>query len=86
MPETAVLRLARPPGFEHLSEAELANLILERVRVAEEGLTAERRRNGSTIVGRKGVLAQRWSDRPGTANRAALSDPARRGSQQVEPD
>ncbi len=74
MPETAVLRLARPPGFEHLSEAELSNLILERVRFAEESLTAERRRSGSSIVGRRGVLAQRWSDRPGSREpRRALS-------------
>jgi hypothetical protein len=65
MPESVELRLARPRGFEHLSNEELAKSILERVRDTEESTAAERRRAGTRVLGRKGVLAQRWSDRPG---------------------
>ncbi len=75
MPESVVLHLARPRGFEYLSDDELSNLILERVRVGEESCATERRRNGTTIVGRKAVLAQRWSDRPRTREPRRVLDP-----------
>jgi putative transposase len=65
MPESVVLRLSRPRG-QQLSDQDLAKLIRERVRVVEESAAAERRRAGTTVVGRKGVLEQRWSDRPGS--------------------
>ena len=51
------------------------NLILERVRDAEERSAAERRRLGTTVLGRKGVLAQRWSDRPGNREPRRTLDP-----------
>jgi putative transposase len=66
MPESVVLRLTRPRGFENLSNDDLAKLIRERVRLVEESTAAERRRAGTTVVGRKGVRAQRWRDRPGS--------------------
>jgi hypothetical protein len=66
MPEVVTLSFARPRGFEHLSSSEFAALVLERVRHTEEAMGAERRRVGATVLGRKAVLAQRWSDRPGT--------------------
>ena len=66
MPEVVSLSFARPEGFGHLSATEYTAMILERVRVAEEAATAERRRTGTAVLGRKNVLAQRWSDRPGS--------------------
>ena len=69
------LRFTKPRGLEHLSDGELAKLILERVRVEEESAAAERRRLGTTVLGRKGVLAQRWSDRPGSREPRRALDP-----------
>ena len=65
MPEVVSLSFARPEGFGHLSATEFATMMLERIRAAEEAASAERRRAGTAVVGRKNVLAQRWSDRPG---------------------
>ena len=64
MPEVVLLSFARPEGFGHLSGTEFAAMVLDRVRVAEETAAAERRQTGEPVLGRKNVLAQRWSDRP----------------------
>jgi putative transposase len=74
MPESVVLRVSRPRGLENLKE-DLAKLIRERVRVVEESTAAERRRAGTKVVGRKGVLEQRWSDRPGSREPRRTLDP-----------
>ena len=66
MPEAISLSFVRPEGFGHLSATEYAAMVLERVRVAEEAAAAERHRTGATIFGHKNVLAQKWSDRPGS--------------------
>ncbi len=66
MPEVVSLAFARPEGFGHLSSTEFAAAILERVRAVEETAAAERHRTGTSVLGRKGVLLQRWSDRPGS--------------------
>jgi len=66
MPEVVSLSFARPEGFGHLSATEFAAMMLERIRAAEEVAATERRRTGTIILGRKNVLAQRWSDRPRT--------------------
>ena len=64
MPETVSLSFGRPRGFEDLTERDFAALVLDRIQVAEELNAAERRRNGTRVLGRRTVLAQRWSDRP----------------------
>ena len=66
MPETASLSFGRPHGFEELSPKELASLVLERIAAVEEAAAAERRRTGVHVLGRKAVLGQKWSDRPGS--------------------
>jgi hypothetical protein len=66
MPEVVSLSFARPEGFGHLSATEYAAMMLERVRATEEVAAADRRRAGTAVLGRKNVLAQRWSDRPGS--------------------
>jgi hypothetical protein len=58
MPESVTLTLGRPRGFEHLSDDELANRILERVAQVEELMAAERKRTGRPMLGRRAVLAQ----------------------------
>jgi len=64
MPEVASLTLRRPPGHEHMDAAAFASLVTERIRHAEELFGAERRRSGAAVLGRRAVLAQRWSERP----------------------
>jgi REP element-mobilizing transposase RayT len=64
MPETVSLSFVRPQGFEHLTPAEFAALIAERVRLVEESAASERRRNGDRVLGRKAILFQSWSGRP----------------------
>ena len=64
MPETAVLTLARPHGFEHLSTAELTAMLVERVRQVEDASAVDRRRSGTTALGPTRVLSQPWRDRP----------------------
>jgi REP-associated tyrosine transposase len=75
MPETVTLSFARPPGFEHLTPEEFAGLVTARVRQVEETVAAERRRNGTSVLGRKAVLNQRWSDRPGNREPRRQLDP-----------
>jgi putative transposase len=72
MPASVTLRFARVGGFDHLSDEEFAAWVLERIRQREETAKAERKRSGGSIVGRKAILKQRWSDRPS-------NDEARRG-------
>ncbi len=66
MPEVVSLSFARPEGFEHLSTAAFTAMVMDRVRSAEQAAAAEMRRTGTSVLGRKHVLLQRWSDRPGS--------------------
>jgi len=64
MPETVSIAFSRPRGFEHLSAAEYSDLVAKHVRQVEETVLAERRRTGAGVLGRRGVLAQKTTDRP----------------------
>ena len=64
MPDSVRLVFAKPREFEHLSVQEFAAFVLEQVRQAEEVAVMERRRNGTRVLGRRGVLNQRWNERP----------------------
>ena len=75
MPTKVSLSFAQPRGFEHLSTSEFASLVLERVRQAEESAATERQRSGAKVLGRKGVLGQRWCDRPTTREPRRELDP-----------
>ena len=66
MPDTASLSFTRPPWFRELSAREFAALVVERVRAVEEAAAVERRRTGASIFGRRAVLDQRPTDRPGS--------------------
>jgi putative transposase len=64
MPTTVTLELARPPGLEELPQDKLAAVIRDLLTVAEQSAADERARTGVRVLGRKGVLGQRWFDRP----------------------
>jgi hypothetical protein len=66
MPEIVTLSFVRPRGFEHMSASDLTAVIIDKIRQVEELAAATRRRIGTSVLGPKGVLRQRWSDRPGS--------------------
>jgi hypothetical protein len=75
MPEVVTLEIAPPKGAKNLAERPFAEVVLERIRGVECQVAAERRRTGTQVVGRRAVLAQRWSDRPGTREPRRRLDP-----------
>jgi putative transposase len=64
MPETASLSFVYPPELDNRTPEEFALLVINKIRAVEEVAAAERRRNGSKVLGRKAILAQKWSDSP----------------------
>ena len=66
MPDTASLSIGRPRGFEHLTAAGFADLVRERIRQLEESVLAQRRLTGERVLGRRAILAQKCTDRPGS--------------------
>jgi putative transposase len=75
MPDAVTLSFARPRGLEHLTPAEFASRVADRIREREEQATNERRRSRVPILGRRAVLKQRWSDRPTTQEPRRGLDP-----------
>ena len=68
-PETAVLELSRPPGYDELSDDELAALINEAIEKREAKFRREVRSSGRTFLGRRGVLRQSRYGRPKSSER-----------------
>ena len=75
MPDTVTLSFARPKEFEHLTARQFASLVTEKIRELEAKVASERRRSGTPVLGRRGVLKQRWSDRPTTREPRRGLDP-----------
>ena len=75
MPEVISLELGRPKAFEDLTDGAFEALVLERIRAVECDVAAERRRTGAHVLGRKAVLAQKWSGRPATREPRRQLDP-----------
>ncbi len=75
MPDVVSLHLARPQGFNDLSDSAWAALVLDRVRAVEETAAAERRRTGAQVMGRSAVLQQKWSARPTSREPRRQIDP-----------
>ena len=74
MPDIVTLSFIRPPGFSHLGQSEFVALVADRVRQVEDTIAADRRRMGVPVLGRRSVLAQKWSNRPGDReNRRAFN-------------
>lgn len=66
-PETAVLEMSRPPGYDELSDDELAEQISEAIKEREAEKRREARRDRKTFLGRRGVLRQSRYGRPKSA-------------------
>lgn len=66
LPEVVEFTLERPPVWMELSDAELRAEIRQRLDEREMELIEQRRRDGRDVLGRKGVLAQRWDGFPRT--------------------
>ena len=63
-PETAVLELVRPPGYEELDDEELGAMIHEAIEAREAEHRKERYGKGLRFLGRRKVLEQSRDDRP----------------------
>lgn len=64
MPESIEVRCVPPPGLDHLSQDQYAQMLRELIAAAEERAAEERRRTGRRVLGRKAILAQDPFDRP----------------------
>jgi len=65
-PEQAILRASRPPGYDELSDDELAAVIAGAVEAREEEFRRQYDKEGRPFLGRRAVLRQSRYDRPGT--------------------
>jgi hypothetical protein len=65
LPETVTFELARPPGFDDMSDDELRDNVLQRVEVIEEAAQAKRNESGKKVLGMKRVRAQHFRAIPG---------------------
>ena len=65
-PETAVLELSRPSGYEDMSDEELGRLITEAICEREERARQQVRQQGKAFLGRRGVREQSRYARPAT--------------------
>jgi hypothetical protein len=64
MPEKVTLKFHRPKGYEHLTQNQFAALVMEGIAKVER--KAREARRGGRVLGVKGVLRQRPTDRPQT--------------------
>lgn len=64
MPEEVTLDIARPKDFEHLNQADWAQLLREEVAQREQRFRQERMKKGQKVLGAKKVRLQKWSSRP----------------------
>ena len=74
LPSHSRLRFTKPPGFEHISRAEFAGLLEERLAERERGVQASMATAGRSFAGVSNVKSAPWSQAPGTpARRRNLS-------------
>lgn len=64
LPESLSLACVRPPGFEHLVDAEWRKRLEDRIRAAEETASKVRATEGRRTAGRAQVLGQNPTDSP----------------------
>ncbi len=74
-PETAVLELSRPPGYEEMSNDDLECLIAEAICEREERARQHVRQEGRRFLGRRGVRKQSRYARPTTPPRRFQASP-----------
>jgi putative transposase len=66
LPTEATLLLAKPPGFDELTDGEFVALVRTRLQARLKELWAEARREGKSYLGAKVVLRQAWQSAPDT--------------------
>jgi len=64
LPEAIILKIERPPGFDHLSQIEWRMLLADRIHAIEAVTRDQRQSEGRRVMGRAAVLKQRPTDRP----------------------
>ena len=64
VPEEATLRISKLPSLAHLSDEACASTLTQAVEAEEQRLREAVRCKGRSFLGRRGVLAQLWWDRP----------------------
>ena len=64
LPEVISIRIARPCGFDHLTQTEWDELLTERVRATEAEHRSRRVELGITVLGQARILAQDPFDAP----------------------
>jgi hypothetical protein len=86
-PETATLEMTRPPGFDELSDAELADKIVATIHDKEAAGRATAAEKAIKFLGREALLRQSRHEVPtsrephfGISPRVACKDPARRAA------
>jgi hypothetical protein len=67
MPATVKLTFLPPPSFSNLPLQDYRLQIQEHVIAVEAEAAAARRERRTTVLGRRRILAQRWSDKPSDA-------------------
>jgi hypothetical protein len=76
MPDSVTITFEPPPMLAHQSRAEYVRQIEEKIAFAEKEAETRRLETGATVLGRKGVLAQGWNDRPTDAEPRRQLGPA----------
>ena len=72
-PDEIELTFSRPPGYEHLSDAELDALIRARIKHHEDEARQRADANRSRFLGRRRILAQKRWHAPTTSERRGIS-------------
>jgi REP element-mobilizing transposase RayT len=75
MPDVVSLSISRPTPFKELSHNEFAAMMQERIRAVEQDIAAERSRTGIQVLGRRAILAQKWSTSPASREPRRQLDP-----------
>jgi REP element-mobilizing transposase RayT len=64
MPERLAITFEAPPALAHLSLEEYLRSLQHHVALVEKKAASTRREHRTSVLGRKRILAQRWSDKP----------------------
>ncbi|HXU61412.1 MAG TPA: hypothetical protein VN962_06910 [Polyangia bacterium] len=67
MPERVSITFEPPPALAPSSPEAFTRLVQEHVAAVEQQAAVKRRHAGTSVLGRKRILAQRWNDRPDDA-------------------
>ena len=65
-PKRLKLEMVKPPGFDHLTDEEFADLVAARLKEKEDAKAAEMRTKGKRYMGPSAILRQNWNAAPKT--------------------